>query len=80
MSSAARKHFAAGSERLVSSLATLLETIGRTEPVADARSTFAELLGSLSLARLESDEQRSDEILASSRAAITRRLGLEHVR
>lgn len=80
MSSAARKHFAAGSERLVSSLATLLETIGRTEPVADARSTFAEMLGALSLARLESDEQRSDEILASSRAAITRRLGLEHVR
>ena len=77
MSSTARKHFAAGSERLVTSLATLLEAIGRPEPVADARSAFAESLGALSLARLEGDEQRSDEILARSRAAIKRRLGLD---
>jgi TetR/AcrR family transcriptional repressor of nem operon len=77
MSSAARKQFAAGSERLVSSLATLLEAIGRKDHVADARSTFAELLGALALARMEGDAQRSDEILASSRAAIKRRLGLD---
>jgi TetR/AcrR family transcriptional regulator, transcriptional repressor for nem operon len=76
MNASARRQFAAGSERLVSALARLIETIDRTDPVADARSTFAELLGALSLARLESDAQRSDEILGSSRASIKRRLGL----
>src|SRR5215510_9973393 len=72
MNATVRKHFAAGSERLVTSLAALLEATGRAEPVADARSAFAEMLGALSLARLESNEQRSDEILAGTRAAIKR--------
>jgi len=76
MSAAARRQFAAGSERLVSALATLIEAIGRSDPVAEARSMFAELVGALSLARFESDAQRSDEILGSSRASIKRRLGL----
>jgi len=80
MSVSARKQFASGSEGLVSSLATLLQAIGRKDPVAEARSSFAELLGSLALARMESDEQRSDEILASSRASIKRRLGLDKVK
>ncbi|MDC8014272.1 TetR/AcrR family transcriptional regulator [Tahibacter soli] len=76
MAAKQRRHFSAGSERLVEALAALLRDVGRAEPVADARSTFAELLGALSIARIESDAGRSDEILASSRAAIKRRLGL----
>ena len=76
MAAKQRRHFSAGSERLVEALAALLRDVGRPEPVADARSTFAELLGALSIARIESDAGRSDEILASSRAAIKRRLGL----
>ena len=80
MSASARKQFASGSDGLVSSLATLLQDIGRKDPVVEARSTFAELLGALALARMESDEQRSDEILASSRASIKRRLGLDKIK
>ena len=80
MSASARRQFASGSERLVSSLATLLDAAGRKDAVTEARSAFAELLGSLALARMETDEQRSDEILASSRASIKRRLGLDKVK
>ena len=76
MAAKQRRHFSAGSERLVEALAALLRQTGRADPVADARSTFAELLGALSIARIESDAARSDEILASSRTAIKHRLGL----
>lgn len=77
MAAKQRKHFAAGSERLVETLAALLHEIGRADPVADARSMFSELLGALSIARIEGDAARSDEILASSRTAIKRRLGID---
>lgn len=76
MSAKLRRHFAAGSEGLVEALAALLGEIGRPDAVAEARSVFAELLGALSIARFESDAARSDEILASSRTAVKRRLGL----
>lgn len=71
-----RRHFAAGSERLVQALAALLVEMGRPDAVAEARSVFAELLGALSIARFDGDAARSDEILASSRTALKRRLGL----
>ncbi|MBN8742101.1 MAG: TetR family transcriptional regulator [Lysobacterales bacterium 69-70] len=77
MTAKLRRHFAAGSEALVEALAALLGQIGHAEPMAEARSVFAELLGALSIARIESDAARSDEILASSRTAIKRRLGLD---
>lgn len=77
MTAKLRRHFAAGSEALVEALSALLAQLGREQPVAEARSVFAELLGALSIARIESDAARSDEILASSRTAIKHRLGLD---
>jgi len=77
MAAKLRRHFAAGSEALIEALAALLAQLGREQPVAEARSVFAELLGALSIARIESDAARSDEILASSRTAIKHRLGLD---
>jgi len=77
MNASLRKQFSDASERLVSALARLLETIGTPEPVDGARSAYAEMLGALSIARLQGDTERSDRILATSRAAIKRRLGLK---
>ncbi len=47
------------------------------DPQALARSTVSELVGALSLARVETDTQRSDAILADSRRLLKQRLGLE---
>lgn len=72
-----RARFSAGCERLIRTLAGLIEQhgIGRAEDEAD--SMYAELLGALSLARIEPDAARSDAILERSRLAIKRRLRLQ---
>jgi TetR/AcrR family transcriptional repressor of nem operon len=72
-----RAQFAAGRQRLAVALAVLLEEAGIRSPEIEASSMFAELLGALSLARLEPDAERSDAILANSRRSIKRRLGIE---
>jgi len=72
-----RSQFADGRQRLVAALAGLLEQTGKRNAHAEANSTFAELLGALSLARMEADAALSDAILDDSRRAIKRRLGLE---
>ncbi len=74
---ASRERFAAGVANLVEDLAGHLGRLGRADPEADASSMLAELLGALSLARTEPDARRSESILAGSRAALKRRLGLE---
>ena len=72
-----RERFAAGVAKRVEELAGHLERLGRKDPQADASSMLAELLGALSLARAEPNAKRSDAIMARSRAALKRRLGLE---
>jgi TetR/AcrR family transcriptional repressor of nem operon len=72
-----RSQFAAGRQRLVDKLGSLIRELGQSNAAAEANSVFAELLGALSLARMEPDAARSDAILAASKRSIKRRLGLE---
>lgn len=73
----ARAEFAQGVAHLTKSIAELLAAIGRKHPEALARSVIAELVGALSLARVEPQANRSDAILEASRKQIKARLGLE---
>lgn len=72
-----REEFAAGVRYLASSLGEKLALLGHADAQDEGRSMVAELVGALSLARIEPDRQRSDAILAASRAQLVRRLGLE---
>ena len=73
-----REQFAAGARRLTQAFAQLLAQVGHADAEAAARSMLAELLGALSLARVEADVERSDAILADSRRALKHRLQLEN--
>lgn len=77
LSRAARERFARGVNDLVERLAAHLERLGQRDPETAASSMIAEMSGALTLARAEPSRQRSDAILARSRASIRRRLGLE---
>lgn len=77
LSDAARVQFAAGVQRQVESLAERLATLGQAHAEAAARSMVAELVGALSLARIEPVAKRSDAMLAASRHQLKQRLGLE---
>jgi TetR/AcrR family transcriptional repressor of nem operon len=77
LSAKVRGQFAEGRQRLTAALGGLLEQIGKANADAAANSMFAELLGALSLARMEPDSARSDAILDDSRHAIKRRFSLE---
>lgn len=72
-----RALFAAGARRMSDALAEKFTAMGYAEPNALARSTVSELVGALSLARVETDAKRSDAILADSRLSLKKRLGLE---
>jgi TetR/AcrR family transcriptional repressor of nem operon len=72
----ARNVYAAGMNRLISGLQGLLAQLGHADAEAQARSAIAELIGALSISRIEPDARRSDAILAHSRAALKRRFGL----
>jgi TetR/AcrR family transcriptional regulator, transcriptional repressor for nem operon len=86
---AAREQFAAGIRRLTVSLGEKLAALDGTHIKnaavknaaieAQARSMIAELIGALSLARIEPEAKQSDEILAASRRSLKQRLGLESV-
>jgi TetR/AcrR family transcriptional repressor of nem operon len=71
-----RSQFSAGRARLCGILADLIRQTGRQDAESEADSMYAELLGALSIARMEPDSSRSDAILERSRRAIKRRLGL----
>jgi TetR/AcrR family transcriptional regulator, transcriptional repressor for nem operon len=77
MSTKVRAVFAAGQQRLVDALGKLLRDIGHTSTKEKAQSMYAEMLGALTLARMEADTTRSDAILRGSRTAIKQRFGLE---
>ena len=70
--------FASGAARLRAALAEKLAQLGHADAGHEASSAMSELVGALSLARVEPDAQRSDAILADSRRALKRRLKLEH--
>jgi TetR/AcrR family transcriptional repressor of nem operon len=74
----ARARFAAGIDDLAADLAIALDAHGIDAAADVARSTLAELVGALSLARVEPDAQRSDALLAASRRRLRQRLHLEN--
>ena len=89
MDDAAREQFAAGARRLTRRLAEKLAALDGADSTPSreaeaaletrARSVVAELVGALSLARIEPEAKRSDAILLASRQQIKQRLGLESV-
>lgn len=74
---AARTEFSDGVANLAMAIAELLAAMGLRDTEALARSVIAELVGALSLARIEPRARRSDAILEASRKQIKMRLGLE---
>lgn len=72
-----RELFADGARRLTDAMAERFTALGYGDPQTLARSTVSELVGALSLARVETDAKRSDAILADSRHLLKQRLGLE---
>lgn len=74
---ATRAIYAEGVQRLISRLRDMLVELGRADAGAQAHSIIAELIGALSLARVEPDAKRSDAILAASKRQLKKRLGLE---
>lgn len=73
----AREQFALGVQQSAARLGEKLAALGHAAADAEARSMLAELIGALSLARIESNAKRSDAILAASRTRLKQRLGLE---
>jgi len=76
LTTACRAAFAAGARRLTDAIAGKLAALGHRDDEALARSVVAELVGALSLARVEPDRTRSDAMLAASRRLLRTRLGL----
>jgi TetR/AcrR family transcriptional regulator, transcriptional repressor for nem operon len=77
LSESAREQFADGVRRSTARLGEQLAALGHADAGTAARSTIAELIGSLSLARIEPDAKRSEAILAASRSQLKQRLGLK---
>ena len=77
LSEPAREQFADGVQRSTARLGEQLAALGHAAAEVEARSMIAELIGALSLARIEPDAKRSDAILAASRKQLKQRLGLE---
>lgn len=77
MPTKARAAFSSGRQRLVAALGKLLGQLNYAAPTDAAQSMYSEMLGALSLARMEPDEKTSDAILRASRAAIGHRFDLE---
>jgi TetR/AcrR family transcriptional repressor of nem operon len=71
-----RARFAEGVSKMTDRFAALFADLGDPDPRAKASSMLAEMVGALSLARADSDPQRSDAILDRSRAALKTRFGL----
>jgi TetR/AcrR family transcriptional repressor of nem operon len=71
-----RNAYAAGTRGTIEQLSAVLRELGHRDIDALATSVVAELVGALSLARAEPDDERSTAILAASRRALRARLGL----
>lgn len=77
LSPQARQAFATGLRDLLAAIASCLSALGINQPERKAQSLMSEIVGALSLARAESDSERSNEILAASRQEAKVRLGLK---
>lgn len=77
LSESTREQFAEGVRRSTARLSEKLAALGHAAAEAEARSMIAELIGALSLARIEPNAKRSDAILAASRSQLKQRLGLQ---
>lgn len=73
----ARARYGAGVDALTQRLARLLSQMGHAASETEAASVVSELVGAVALSRAVADPQQSDSVLAASRAALGRRLGLE---
>jgi TetR/AcrR family transcriptional repressor of nem operon len=71
-----RATHADGTRMLTRSLAAKLRELGHDDADTVASSVIAELVGALSLARVEPDRARSEDMLAASRRSLRARLGL----
>jgi TetR/AcrR family transcriptional repressor of nem operon len=74
--SLARQRFAEGLERFPTRVERLLRAIGHEDPHNAARSAVSELLGAMIVARATLDPESANEVLAVSRDAVKKRLGL----
>jgi len=74
---AAREQFAAGVQRLTGRLSEKLAVLGHANADTEAHSMVAELVGALSLARIEPNAKRSNAILIASRQLLKQRLDVE---
>ncbi|WP_158881872.1 TetR/AcrR family transcriptional regulator [Rhodanobacter sp. L36] len=77
LSESSREQFAAGARRLTVTLGEKLAALDHVDAEAAARSMVAELVGALSLSRVETDAKRSDAILSASRHQLKQRFHLE---
>jgi TetR/AcrR family transcriptional repressor of nem operon len=73
----ARERFAAGLQRLIDALQTLLDRVGLADSAALASSVLAELSGVVGMARTIGDDVRAQTLLTASRAMIRKRLTLD---
>jgi TetR/AcrR family transcriptional repressor of nem operon len=76
LSAISRKQFAKGVKRLIDSLAEAIAANGGADAETLARSALSEMVGALSLARIEPNSAQSAAILGGSRELLTRRLDL----
>lgn len=76
LAAAARKRFTQGVARLTGSLGEMIDRLENGHSAAEASSVLAELVGALTLARAEPDEDLSRAILDNSRRALKTRLDL----
>ena len=77
LSESSREQFAAGARRLAVALGEKLAALNHADAEAAARSMVSELVGALSLSRVEPDAKRSDAILSASRRQLKQRFHLE---
>ncbi len=77
LSESSREQFAAGARQLTVTLGEKLAALDYDDAEAAAHSMVAELVGALSLARVEPDAKRSYAILAASRRQLKQRFHLE---
>ena len=73
---AARLRISQGMEQLRQAIARKVAGLGLTDPEEEAQSVVSALVGAIALARAEPDRERSNAILASTRAGLMRRLQL----
>jgi TetR/AcrR family transcriptional repressor of nem operon len=77
MNAASRTAFSRGMQALVAKVAEALSALGHIDSETEAQSLVSELVGALSLSRVETRARQADAILAASRTLIKARFGLE---